>query len=198
MPGTTRPPRDRSVTANFAAREQKRVITTDREVDGDRADRSDRVDRSDRWTGAAAFALAILVASLIPVSWVVPGGAGGGNDAGGAGGTGDTGGGTGAEIIDALPFDVGLTDPFHLVGYAVLAVLASRATGRGRRGLLLAAGAAVAFGFGIELVQAPIPWRSFAWSDAAVNAMGAVVGLVAVVAVDAVDAIAAVRDRRSR
>ena len=38
--------------------------------------------------------------------------------------------------------------------------------------------AATAFGFGIELVQAPIPWRSFAWTDAALNAAGAVVGAV--------------------
>lgn len=35
---------------------------------------------------------------------------------------------------------------------------------------------ATAVGFGVELVQCPIPWRSFAWSDAGVNAIGAVVG----------------------
>jgi len=88
--------------------------------------------------------------------------------------------------------------PLHLVGYAILAVLASRVIGRGRRGLFLAVGAAVAFGFGIELLQAPIPWRSFAWSDAAVNAIGAVVGLVAVVAVNAIGAIVATAERRPR
>lgn len=81
---------------------------TDREADrDDHADRSDRVDRSGRWNGVAAFALALLVASLIPVSWVVSDGTGGKR----VGGTSDTGGGTGVEIVDALPLDVGLTDP---------------------------------------------------------------------------------------
>jgi len=96
------------VTDNFAGREQACVIGTDREADrDDHADRSDRVDRSGgRWNGVAAFALA-LVASLIPVSWVVSDGTGGKR----VGGTSDTGGGTGVEIVDALPLDVGLTDP---------------------------------------------------------------------------------------
>jgi len=68
------------------------VIGTDREADrDDHADRSDRVDRSGRWNGVAAFALALLVASLIPVSWVVSDGTGGKR----VGGTSDTGGGTG-------------------------------------------------------------------------------------------------------
>ena len=142
----------------------------------------DHVDRRDRWLVVAAFASALLAGSLIPVSWVAP-----------AGGLGNGGGGA----LDALPVDVGLTDPFHFVGYALLTVLASRVTGRSRRGLLLAAGAAVAFGFGIELVQAPTPWRSFAWADAAVNALGAAAGIVVVVAVDALAAIAPARDRRS-
>nr|WP_144921434.1 hypothetical protein [Halorubrum salsamenti] len=146
--------------------------------------------RSGPRLGTAAFALAVLVASVIPVSWVAPGG--GAEGASGGGGVGAAG------LVDALPLDVGLTDPFHLVGYAILTVLASRAIGRGRRGLLLAAGAAVAFGFGIELVQAPIPWRSFAWRDAAVNAAGAAIGLVALAATNAIGAVDASRARRSQ
>ncbi|TKX42552.1 MULTISPECIES: VanZ family protein [unclassified Halorubrum] len=108
---------------------------------------------------AFGVALAVLVASVVPV----PASSGGEESAlGGA--------------LDALPAEVGLTDPFHLVGYAVLAALLVPVARGHRFGPLLAAGAAVAFGFGIELVQAPIPWRSFAWRDAAVNAVGAVIG----------------------
>ncbi|MFC7324557.1 hypothetical protein ACFQMF_08195 [Halorubrum rutilum] len=150
-------------------------------------------DRAEPSAGRAAvgFALAVLVASTLPVSWAARAvdavgrvvGAVGGGDAVGRGDPLGGGGGT-------LPVDIGLTDPFHLVGYAVLTVLASRAIGRGRRGLPLAAGAAVAFGFGIELVQAPIPWRSFAWGDAAVNAVGAGLGAAAVVAAAALREIA--------
>ncbi|AZQ14553.1 hypothetical protein [Halorubrum sp. PV6] len=128
----------------------------DRRRDDDTTGRPASAD----WRGTVAFALALLVASVIPVSWVAGDGAAGGSGAG--------------------ALEIGLTDPFHLVGYAVLTVLASRALGRRRRGLLLAAAASVTLGFGVELVQAPIPWRSFAWRDAAVNGVGAVgvVGLV--------------------
>ena len=124
----------------------------DRRRDDDTTGRPASAD----WWGTVAFALALLVASVIPVSWVAGDGAAGGTGAG--------------------ALEIGLTDPFHLVGYAVLTVLASRALGRRRRGLLLAAAASVTLGFGVELVQAPIPWRSFAWRDAAVNAVGAVIG----------------------
>ena len=86
------------------------------------------------------------------------------------------GGGEGGVV----PLSIGLTDPFHVVGYAVLAVLATRLTGRTSRGLLLAVAGAVAFGFGIELLQAQIPWRTFAWRDVAVNAVGASIGAAAV------------------
>ncbi|TKX83214.1 hypothetical protein EXE43_25420, partial [Halorubrum sp. SS5] len=92
--------------------------------------------------GALAFALVVLVASVVPV----PGSSGGGGSALGG-------------VLDVLPAGVGLTDPFHLVGYAVLAALLVPVTRGNRFGPLLAAGGAVAFGFGIELVQAPIPWR---------------------------------------
>jgi hypothetical protein len=175
------------VIANFAGRKRERVIGTDSERDGvdderDGADdgRADRSERGDPRLGAVAFALTVLVASLIPVSWIAPGG----------------GSGTGIGAGGPLPLGIGLTDPFHLVGYAILTVLASRAIGRGRLGLLLAVGVAVAFGFGIELVQAPIPWRSFAWRDAAVNAVGAAIGAVALAVIDALvagDALDATR-----
>lgn len=138
----------------------------DRPRDDDSTDPTDRAG----WRGTTAFALGLLVASVLPVSWVVPAGSGGGVGVGGLG--------------------IGFTDPFHLLGYAVLTVLASRAFGRGRRGLLVAAAASVAFGFGIELVQASIPWRSFAWRDAAVNASGAVGAAGLVGAVPTVQAVA--------
>lgn len=72
---------------------------------------------------------------------------------------------------------IGLTDPLHFVGYTLLAALLTRTTERTRRGPLVAVGVAIAFGFGIELVQSAIPWRSFAWGDVAVDAAGAVVGV---------------------
>lgn len=120
-----------------------------------------------RRTVAAAFAVVVLAASVIPIPAAPSGGSGG-----------ETVGGAGQTVVDALPAAVGVTGPFHFLGYAVLAALLVRATGRERRvvAVAMAVTAATAFGFGIELVQAPIPWRSFAWSDAAVNAIGAVLG----------------------
>jgi hypothetical protein len=109
-----------------------------------------------------AFAGLVLAASVVPT----PTGA-------------SAGGGSGFPTA-VFPAWFGLTGPFHLVGYAVLAALASRAAVRAGRApaptAALAVGAATGFGFGIELVQAPIPWRSFAWTDAAVNAVGAAGG----------------------
>lgn len=81
------------------------------------------------------------------------------------------------------PGPVGLTDPFHLVGYAALAVAVAVVLSEHREPTrsIHVAGVAVAvatlFGVGIELVQASIPWRSFAVADAAINAVGAVVGV---------------------
>jgi hypothetical protein len=113
---------------------------------------------------AVAFAALVFVASLVPV----PGAASGGGRPGGV-----------------LPAWVGVTTAFHLVGYAVLAALVTRDVGRARPERVPAAvpicvGVAVAtgVGFGVELVQAPVPWRSFAWTDAAVNAVGAAIGAV--------------------
>lgn len=81
------------------------------------------------------------------------------------------------------PGPVGLTDPFHLVGYAALAVAVAvtlsehREPTRSIHVAAIAVAVATLFGVAIEIVQAPIPWRSFAVADAAVNAVGAVVGV---------------------
>ncbi|GAB6880548.1 hypothetical protein JCM17823_28220 [Halorubrum gandharaense] len=104
----------------------------------------------------------MLVVSLVPIP--------------GSGGSGGVGGGAGGPVVGHLPSWVGLTDPFHLVGYAVLGALITLAAGTDRRGLVVAVTLATGFGFGVELAQATIPWRTFAWSDVAVNAVGAVAG----------------------
>ncbi|SDG24029.1 hypothetical protein SAMN04488067_12222 [Halorubrum xinjiangense] len=108
---------------------------------------------------AVAFAAVVVVASLVPVPSAASGS---------------------AQPDGVLPAWVGVTTAFHLVGYAILAALVTRAVRRAphRRVAAAALGVAVAtgVGFGVELVQAPVPWRSFAWSDAAVNGVGAVVG----------------------
>ncbi|WP_435075728.1 VanZ family protein [Halorubrum sp. HHNYT27] len=116
-----------------------------------------------RGTVAVAFAVVAFVASIVP----------------GPTGSSVASGGSGGELGDALPADVGVTAPFHFVGYAVLAALLVRAAGSDRGQVITVAVAAVtatAFGLGVEFVQAPIPWRSFSWGDVAVNAAGAVVG----------------------
>ncbi|WP_394346020.1 hypothetical protein [Halorubrum sp. BOL3-1] len=130
------------------------------------------------WFPFLGVAAVVLVASVVPVPDLAVGGGSGGE-------------GTG-------PFAVlGPTGAFHLVGYAALAALAYRATATGGRETgsrvtegrgvaspavagAVAVAAATGFGFGVELVQAPIPWRSFAWGDAAVNAVGAAVGVATV------------------
>ena len=119
-----------------------------------------------QWATAIAFAAFVLVVSLIPI----PGSRGAGD------GTGDSGGGSVGAVVEHLPGWVGLTDPFHLVGYAVLALLVTRTVGTGRTGLVIAVVVATGFGFGVELAQATIPWRTFAWTDVGINAVGAVAG----------------------
>lgn len=117
----------------------------------------------DRWRPAVGFAAVVLVASLVPVP--------------------STGGGSvevGHGVLGAIGDVIAPTDPFHLVGYALLAALSARATGRGGRGLLVAVAVAVAFGFGVELVQTTVPWRTFAWRDSLVNAAGATAGVLVV------------------
>lgn len=138
---------------------------------------------ADEWGGAwrpfLAGTAVVLVASVLPVPDALVGSGGGGGGA------------------PAVPFAVlGPTAAFHLIGYAGLAALATRATGFGRGdgredGLLetdsvaagaRAASASVTVGFCAELLQAPLAWRSFAWVDAGVNAVGAVIGVAAVAA----------------
>jgi hypothetical protein len=128
---------------------------------------------------AAAVGVLVFVASVLPVP-----SAGASESPDGAAGVVDGAVGVVTEtvglVVGAVPAEVGLTAPFHVVGYAVLAALLVPATGRESRvvAVIAAVAAATAFGFGIELVQAPIPWRSFAWSDVALNVSGAVVGAV--------------------
>ncbi|MGM0446873.1 MAG: hypothetical protein ACQERM_01295 [Methanobacteriota archaeon] len=130
------------------------------------------------WTPFLAGAAAVLVASVLPVPDLLAGSGSG------------TGGGAPVGPLALL----GPTGVFHLVGYAGLTVLAARAIvgsrggvrgggGLGVRGALLAASASVAVGFCAELLQSQIAWRSFAWTDAAVNAVGAGFGVAAVAGV---------------
>ncbi|MFC7187127.1 hypothetical protein [Halorubrum yunnanense] len=149
-------------------------------TDADRGRRPDRGpgDASPRASATRSRPLAAAVGVLVFVASVVPvpsARATGGPD----GAVGVVDGAVGL-VVGALPAGVGLTVPFHVVGYAILAALLVPATGREPRvvAVVAAAAAATAFGFGIELVQAPIPWRSFAWSDAVVNAVGAVVAAI--------------------
>ncbi|MFC6753401.1 VanZ family protein [Halorubrum tibetense] len=118
-----------------------------------------RIDRLEAWRPAVAFATVVFVSSVVPIP--------------GSGGASSANGGF-------VPFEplgpIGLTDPFHLVGYAVLAALVTRATGRTVRGLVVAVAVATVFGLGIEVVQAAIPWRGFAWRDVFINAVGATAG----------------------
>lgn len=137
--------------ANFTRHEPVCVAETDRSDEATTA----------RWQiRTVAFALVVFLSSIVPV----PSGASAGGSGNGV-----------CSLCSAL--GVGLTDPFHFVGYAVLAAFLARTMRRSRRGLLVALVTAVTFGFGVELVQSTIPWRSFAWGDAAVNAAGAIVGI---------------------
>ncbi|WP_255197121.1 VanZ family protein [Halorarius litoreus] len=103
----------------------------------------------------AAVALVILVASVVD-----PPGSGGAT----------------TSLVAGLPLDKWL----HALAYAGLASVLAYASvpERGRRGrvlvgvVLLAAG----YGFGIELVQATLPFRSFDLLDALANTVGASVG----------------------
>jgi hypothetical protein len=128
----------------------------------------------ERWRPAVVLAAVVFVASVVPV----PGGGGEGS-------------GIGLAVLPPLGATIAPTDPFHLVGYAVLAALSARATGRDGRGLVVAASVAVAFGFGVEVVQTAVPWRTFAWRDSLVNAVGAAGGALAVAARTARGAIGA-------
>ncbi|WP_267640808.1 VanZ family protein [Haloarchaeobius amylolyticus] len=68
----------------------------------------------------------------------------------------------------------------HGIGYGILAVLAARAVdSRELAAALLVVLTVALFGFGVEVVQWPLPYRAFSLADAAVNALGAVVGVAA-------------------
>ncbi|KAB1192446.1 antibiotic resistance protein VanZ [Haloferax sp. MBLA0076] len=72
---------------------------------------------------------------------------------------------------------VGLDKWVHGVGYAVLGfglALASRAQRGTEIGHVIVV--ASAYGAGIELVQATLPYRSFSIADAGANVLGAVLG----------------------
>ncbi|ELZ58143.1 MULTISPECIES: VanZ family protein [unclassified Haloferax] len=78
---------------------------------------------------------------------------------------------------------VGLDKWVHAAGYAGLGfAFASAVRARGRDEVAAAVLAAGAFGAGIELVQAVLPYRSFGVADAGANLVGAVLGGVVWVA----------------
>nr|WP_303648772.1 VanZ family protein [Haloarchaeobius litoreus] len=85
----------------------------------------------------------------------------------------------GAATATTGPFGVLAADKWqHGLAYAVLGGLVARALGRRTaRAALLAVGVAVAVGFGVELLQSFVPWRTASLVDGAANAVGAVVGV---------------------
>ncbi len=102
-----------------------------------------------RWAGVLACAGLILVASVL-----------------------DTGSGPQPTV-----FGIGLSLYLHLVAYAGLAgAIGYALLGVDRRALAVAAAGAVLFGVGVELVQAPIPYRTASTLDVLVNGLGAALG----------------------
>lgn len=81
----------------------------------------------------------------------------------------------------AAPPEPGLADfwdkKLHFAGYAALGVALAYATATSRwsslRRAVLVIGAAVLFGVGIEVLQAPLPDRYFSYDDMLANALGA-------------------------
>lgn len=113
------------------------------------------VDRRLRYALAAGVAVVLFVASVVdPPS---------------------TGGPT-------VLFGVGVDKWLHAAGYAGLAAAVGYTqldeSGLNRRTLFGVFLLVVAYGLGIELVQAPLPARAFDLADAAANAVGAVLGTV--------------------
>lgn len=115
------------------------------------------------WIGPIAFATVLFVASIVPVPDLP----------------------TAGDASLAAPSVVGGTAAFHLLGYALLSALVVRAiveTDRSAgdanpRRMGVAIAVTTLFGFGIELVQFPVPWRTFAWVDVGLNAVGATLGV---------------------
>ncbi len=111
---------------------------------------------SRRWYPAVAVAVALFVASVVPV---------------------DAGGGSGPVGADKIA---------HVVGYAVLTgalVVAFQVRHRTEESAAASAAVgAVAYGIGIELVQAGITYRAFSVADIAANGAGAIAAGIAWVA----------------
>lgn len=111
------------------------------------------IDRRLRYVFAVGVAVVVLIASVVdPPS---------------------TGGPT-------VLFGVGVDKWLHLLAYAALAGAVGYArldeTGLDGRALLSVLVLVAAYGFGVELVQAPLLARAFDLADATVNALGAAVG----------------------
>ncbi|WP_256296674.1 VanZ family protein [Haloarchaeobius salinus] len=109
--------------------------------------------RAWRWGPAVAWAAVVLVASLVDPP--------------------------GAATASTRPFGVLPADKWqHGLAYAVLGGLVARALERTTlQAALLAVALAVAVGFGVELCQSFVPWRTASLGDGAANAVGAVVGV---------------------
>lgn len=144
------------------SRPQPRVSTVDRsETRDDASDDDDTLPEfaawMRRWGPVYALAALVVGASVVPVSAV---------------------GVVESSVAGTSP--VSLTVGFHLGGYAALAVSLVRTRSSVRPDALVAVvaiGVAVGFGFGVELLQTFVPWRRFAWTDAAANTLGACVGV---------------------
>jgi VanZ family protein len=81
--------------------------------------------------------------------------------------------GTATAAAAPRPLGIPLDKWVHAGTYAVLAVLLCHATRPRTNGAVLLAAVVVAsYGFGIELVQATLPARSFELGDAVANAVG--------------------------
>ena len=74
------------------------------------------------------------------------------------------------------PLPVDLPDQKHFLAYGLLGVLWTWGLGVRFRVALAVAAALALVGFGVELLQGVIPGRYFRWSDAGLNALGAVSG----------------------
>lgn len=90
-----------------------------------------------------------------------------------------------SSVVDPGPgpertlFGVGRSISIHFVTYTGLAALVGYALQRtDRRGLLVAAGVAVCYGLAVELVQAPLPYRTASLLDGVVTVAGAAVGVL--------------------
>ena len=81
------------------------------------------------------------------------------------------------ESVPRTLFGVGFTVCLPLLAYASLAAVSGYALlSADRRILVVSATLATLYGASIELLQGTIPYRTMAASDAAVNAVGAVLG----------------------